>query len=165
MLCKSFLTANKPRPMNNITPSEQTGKLSFVLPVRARRRSRRNPRAPRHLRPGAPAYTIHRRRGAITFVYTVDVDAAHEARAAARLGEAARRAPDAEYHPPGKGSGPLPHRPVVVGSGPAGRFHRPAARRRGARTHRPGARPRCRKVRLVREDPAGGGIPAASGEV
>ena len=82
---------------------------------------------------GVPArelksYQIHkeavdaRRRGEITFVYTVDVDVAHEARLAARLGEAARRAPDAEYRPPGKGSGPLPHRPVVVGSGPAGLF-------------------------------------------
>ncbi|MDK2926141.1 MAG: uncharacterized protein PWQ41_1915 [Bacillota bacterium] len=80
--------------------------------------------SPRELR----AYTIRkeaidaRRRGEITFVYTLDVDVAHEARLAARLGDMVRRTPDEEYRPPQKGTEPLPYRPVIVGSGPAGLF-------------------------------------------
>jgi uncharacterized FAD-dependent dehydrogenase len=64
-----------------------------------------------------------RKKHAIQLTYSVDVTVAHEERF---LGRASTRkitpTPDEAYEPVTPGPRPLPHRPVVVGTGPAGLF-------------------------------------------
>ena len=64
-----------------------------------------------------------RKKHAIQLTYSVDVTAANEERLLATA--SARKitpTPDETYHPVSPGERPLPHRPVVVGTGPAGLF-------------------------------------------
>jgi uncharacterized FAD-dependent dehydrogenase len=64
-----------------------------------------------------------RKPGAIRVVYVIDVAVRHEAAFRAQHAKAACvEAPDHEYRPVTPGTEPLGHRPVVVGSGPAGLF-------------------------------------------
>ncbi|RDS80226.1 NAD(P)/FAD-dependent oxidoreductase [Dyella monticola] len=65
-----------------------------------------------------------RKRGAITLIYTLDVDVADEASILARFGDDphVRPAPDTNYHFVAKATAPLTHRPVVIGLGPCGLF-------------------------------------------
>ncbi len=64
-----------------------------------------------------------RKAGAIRVVYVIDVAVRNEAAFRARHAEAeCVAAPDLTYHPATSGTERLRHRPVVVGSGPAGLF-------------------------------------------
>ena len=64
-----------------------------------------------------------RKKGAIRVVYVIDVAVRHESTFRARHPNAeCIDAPDLDYHPVTPGSQALRHRPVIVGSGPAGLF-------------------------------------------
>ena len=65
-----------------------------------------------------------RRKNAISFVYTIDLNARDEAATLARLRRDphVRPAPDTRYHFVAKAPGDLKERPVVVGFGPCGLF-------------------------------------------
>jgi uncharacterized protein len=64
-----------------------------------------------------------RKKGSIRVVYVIDVAVTHEAAFRSRQPEGAwSEAPDLSYRPVKPGRTPLRHRPVVVGSGPAGLF-------------------------------------------
>jgi uncharacterized FAD-dependent dehydrogenase len=65
-----------------------------------------------------------RRKNAISFVYTIDLNARDEAAILARLRRDphVRPAPDTRYHFVAKAPGDLQERPVVVGFGPCGLF-------------------------------------------
>ena len=64
-----------------------------------------------------------RKKDSIQFVYTVDVEADHEVEIVKRLRNPdVQETPELEYERVVSGSSPLKHRPVVIGSGPAGLF-------------------------------------------
>jgi uncharacterized FAD-dependent dehydrogenase len=75
-------------------------------------------------------YTVFRRgydarkRGAISLIYTLDVDVADEAALLARCADDrhVQPTPDTSYHPVAKAPARLEHRPLVVGFGPCGLF-------------------------------------------
>jgi uncharacterized FAD-dependent dehydrogenase len=75
-------------------------------------------------------YTVYRRgvdarkRGAISFIYTLHVEVDDEARVLAGLGDRRRvgPAPDFTYHFVAQAPRDLPLRPVVIGTGPCGVF-------------------------------------------
>lgn len=74
------------------------------------------------------SYTIRkrsvdaRRKPELYFVYTVDFRTADENAVLKRAGGKIQTAKDIKYHPPEHGEKILKHRPVIVGSGPAGLF-------------------------------------------
>ncbi len=61
-----------------------------------------------------------RKKAAIKWVYTVDVETPKESMLIAK--KRATKTPDMQYHYPTPGTAPMRHRPVVVGSGPCGLF-------------------------------------------
>ncbi|MBM4163529.1 MAG: FAD-binding protein [Lentisphaerae bacterium] len=64
-----------------------------------------------------------RRKNAVTLTYSVDVVVANESRLLqAAASPQVVASPDESYHPASPGTAPLQHRPVVVGTGPAGLF-------------------------------------------
>ncbi|HEX7348351.1 MAG TPA: hypothetical protein VF264_01710 [Rhodanobacteraceae bacterium] len=65
-----------------------------------------------------------RKRGAISLIYTLDVEVADEAALLAQhtLDRDIQVAPDTTYHPVTRASTPLEHRPLVIGFGPCGIF-------------------------------------------
>ncbi|MBS3950214.1 MAG: FAD-dependent monooxygenase [Peptococcaceae bacterium] len=64
-----------------------------------------------------------RKKDSIHFVYTVDVEADHEVEIIKRLRNPdVQETPELEYERVKSGASPLKHRPVVIGSGPAGLF-------------------------------------------
>lgn len=63
-----------------------------------------------------------RRRGKLDFVYTVDIAIKNEEAILKRQFSNVVKAPELNYVYPEVGSKPMPHRPVVVGFGPAGMF-------------------------------------------
>jgi len=65
-----------------------------------------------------------RKRGAITLIYTLDVEVADEASVLTRFADDphVRPTPDTNYHFVAKAPASLTHRPVVVGLGPCGLF-------------------------------------------
>ena len=84
-----------------------------------------------HLAAGAlRGYSVFRRgydarkRGAITLIYTLDVELADEAAVLARFADDrhVQITPDTSYHPVAQAPAQLEHRPVVIGFGPCGIF-------------------------------------------
>ena len=88
--------------------------------------------------------SIDARRSNVFFVYTVDVQLENEERVLAAAPGKASRAPEIRYQYVDPGSNMLPHRPVIVGTGPAGLFaglilarmgYRPLLLERGKEVH------------------------------
>lgn len=66
--------------------------------------------------------SVDARRGSLAVVWTIDLEVPDEEAVLRRAGPGVARTPDARYRPPQPGAAPLPHRPVIVGTGPAGLF-------------------------------------------
>lgn len=63
-----------------------------------------------------------RKKPDVFFSYTVDAEVRHENQVLKRAGKQVRQIRVSAYQPPAPGSIPLPRRPVIAGSGPAGMF-------------------------------------------